>query len=84
MDKTYHYYQKGQKLELKKSSTFMGNLLQYSNGSSLKLSIENSKLVKVLKEDFEAETVKFDRIIFFGKPYLRVWVQNNYKFYCKL
>lgn len=62
----------------------MGNLLQYSNGSSLKLSIENSKLVKVLKEDFEVETVKFDRINFFGKEYIRVWIQDNYKFYCKL
>lgn len=84
MDKNYRFYHQGKKLPLKKASSFLGTILSYSVGTPEKLNVVNSLLVKTLKEDFNVEKIKFDRIYFFGKTYIRVFIEGICKFYVRL
>jgi hypothetical protein len=57
-------------------------LFSYSEGIPVKAGIENSKLLKNLKEFHNVDTtVKIDKIRFFHKKYIRLYVNDVFLYY---
>jgi hypothetical protein len=81
-----HYYHYQKKKYLLENNKFLLTLLSYSKSIPVIAGIENSKLLKNLQElhNVGTKTVKIDKIQFFTKKYIRIFVDNNFLYYFKV
>lgn len=79
--KQYYHYQK--KKYLLENNKFLLTLLNYSKGIPVTAGIENSKLLKNLQEfhNVGTKTVKIDKIQFFTKKYIRIFINDVFLYY---